>query len=242
MAINRKRRDVIADLIDLGVKIPKDVTAALERVTVIENHPPAAPSPDELAAAYQHVDSDPDTLRGLLVAAATQPHAAKAHAAAVSTAQATVKAALASNIDTIVEALRPDAEKCIDTITWYVSEGQPDLAYLLKVGRGKDAERAAGILDTWGRLQHLQGVRDTTLGRPRFNWSPWRNLPRVLFLDLPVSVTGFARITQAIQGGGELGWLTLTEAQEMDNLARDWQAAEHAKEAQRLKREFQSAL
>jgi len=233
---------VVAQLEELDVKIAKPITIAIDHYKLVNSRKPERPSDEDLAGAYYDPEPTDEDRERLALQVSTISHARSAWAAALDEAGDAVQRALAAEIDNIVEALRPLAEEAIGDITWYVAEGQPDLAALLRDGRPEEAQRAAGVMTAWGRFLHLTKVRDASLGRRKFQWSIWRNADWVDNLDIRGNLDGFDRVVHTISKGGELAWTSYEEAQETASNRAQAERARAAAEQRRQSLQKQSAL
>lgn len=234
----------LAELTDHGFKPTKQINDALANYRLVESRRPIKPTDQEVVDTFLNPDATDEDRNTALVLSANHINAFTFWHAARDEAGNRMQAALRDNIDRIVEALRPQAEKAIADIEWFVAEGLPTLPDLLAKGRQDDATRAAGVEVAWGMFDRLTDLRDRALGVRKFTWSIWADPVLVDELTIPNldTMPPFERICTIITAGGRLAWTTHHEAAEISANRAAVEREKQLAAARELSRQKQSAL
>jgi len=209
-------RSAIARLDHYDVTLPPAVADALAELERVEGLRPPATEEHDLVDAYRDPALKPAQLAAVaarILADATMRRAWDQ--ARNGAAQAGVRC-LAERAADILEALRPTAERHIETLVWFAEHDAPDVATLVTAGKMDDAQKAAAVPSAhaeWGSLTALRANITKPLSFE--GWSrggTWAHPERVRAATALRSLSGLDLIVTGVKAGGGLCWPTMAEA------------------------------
>lgn len=209
-------RSTVAELTRRKVTVPKTIAHALADLDRIESLRPPEVTDTDVRHAYADPGITPADLDTLAQRAACAPRLRTAWGEAKIDAASRGLSALHDEADTLVEALRPEAEAAIAEVEWFAREGSPDIAALVRAGRAKDAARAAAVENAhaeWGALRDLRR-KVTVRGFPWGAAGLWANTEEVeaAWAGSTRGLSGLAYFAAVIREGGQPYWPTMAEA------------------------------
>lgn len=221
-------RAAVAELARRGVTLPETVTAAVADLDRIEAMCPADITDQDVRHAYADPDQTTADLDALVQRAATSHRLRTAWAEARIDAALRGLSALHDQADTLVEALRGQAEDAIAEVEWFARAGSPDVGDLARAGKHKDTTRAARVTAAFAEWGALRALRQQVTERG-FPWpavGTWTDPTHVTTTMAGRKVTGLEFTCEAIRAGGVPYWPTMAEA--ADAFARVVRATEQA--------------
>lgn len=221
-------RSAVAELARRDVPLPEPVTAAVADLDRIEAMRPVEATDLDVRHAYADPDQTTADIDALAQRAATSHRLHTAWAGAQIDAALRGLSALHDEADTLVEALRGQAEAAIAEVEWFARAGSPDVAELMRAGKRKDAGRAATVTTAFAEWDALRALRQQITGRD-FPWravGTWTDPTHVTTAMTGRKLTGLEYTCEAIRSGGVPYWPTLAQA--ADAFARVEQATEQA--------------